>query len=66
MRYVSVELLIHALRERSLDDVYAVLERVFLEEPLMFINSNGDIVFTPYDLLEIWDYLEKLYEEVEL
>ncbi len=62
MRLISFEALIQALRERSLDDVYLALERLFMEEPIVFINSNGDVVFTPYEPLELWDYLEKLYE----
>ncbi len=60
MRCISVELLIQAIKEQGLDPVYLALERLFMEEPIIFINSNGDVVFTPYEPLELWDYLEEL------
>ncbi len=64
MRLISVEVLMQVLKEQDLDNVYALLERHYMEEPLVFINSNGEAIFTPYDPLELWDYLEKLYDEI--
>ncbi len=66
MRCISVEVLIQVLKEKDLDTVYLALERLFMEEPLVFVNSDGEAVFTPYDPFEIWDYLEELQvKEVE-
>jgi hypothetical protein len=64
MRLISFEVLLEALKEQGLDPVYEALERLFYEEPVVFINKDGDAVFVPFDVLEIRDYLEKLNEEV--
>jgi hypothetical protein len=70
MRLISYEVLLEVLKKHGLDHAYEILERFFYEEPLMFINSDGEVVFVPFDALEIWDYLEalneKLGKEVEL
>jgi len=63
MRVVSVEVLIQALQERGLDEVYVILERLFMEEPLVVINSDGEAVFSPFDELELWGYLEVLFNK---
>ncbi len=65
MRIISVDLLIQAVREQGIDPVYLALERLFYEEPIVFVDSDGKAVFTPYDALEIWDYLENLYTKLE-
>jgi len=50
-----------------LDAVYEKLEALFYTEPLAFINSDGGVVFRPYDPEELYEYLEILNEkEVEL
>jgi len=67
MKLISVELLVQAIREQGLDAVYEKLEALFYTEPLAFINSDGGVVFRPYDPEELYEYLEILNEkEVEL
>jgi hypothetical protein len=64
MRLISLELLVQTLREHSIDDVYAVLERLFLQEPIVIIDRDGKEIRTFYDEMEIYDYLEMLQEKV--
>jgi hypothetical protein len=63
MRLISYEVLIQAIQERGLDEVYAVLERLFMEEPLVFLNADGEAIFSPFDELELWGYLEVLFNK---
>jgi hypothetical protein len=67
MRLISYEVLIQALKEQGLDTTYAILERLFMEEPLIVINKEGKAIFSPLDEEELWHYLELLNDkEVEL
>jgi hypothetical protein len=67
MKLVSIELLMQVVRERGVDEIYEILEKVFYAEPLVVIDKDGKAIFTPYDAEELYDYLEKLLEmEVEL
>jgi len=63
MKLISVELLVQAIREQGLDAVYEKLEALFYTEPLVIINSDGKVVFAPYEPLDIWDYLEMLNDK---
>jgi hypothetical protein len=60
MRFISYEVLLGALQEYGTDAVYEKLEALFYAEPLVFINLDGEAIFTPYDALELWDWLENL------
>ena len=64
MRVISYEVLIRALHEKGVDAVYEVLERIFMEEPIIIVNANGEVVFRAYEVEELWDYLEKILENI--
>jgi len=66
MKFICVDLLLDVVKEQGIDPVYAVLERLYLEEPLVFVNADGEAVFVPYDPMEIWDFLEALQEKLNL
>ena len=72
MRYIAFDLLLKALNEQGVDNVYEKLYAVFLEEPIYIIDRCGNVVYVPMDIYDLWDYLESLYinacnitEEVE-
>jgi len=64
MRLISIEAVKEIINDVGVDAFYERLETLFYEEPLVFINKDGKAVFVPFDVLEIWDYLEKLKEEI--
>ena len=64
MRLISIEAVKEIINDVGVDAFYERLETLFYEEPLVFINKDGKVVFVPFDVLEIWDYLEKLKEEI--
>ena len=66
MRLINLETLIRALQEQGVDALYEKLEAVFYTEPIVFIDNDGNVVFMPFDTEEIWDYLEKLYDNMEV
>jgi hypothetical protein len=63
MRLIGYEVLISAVQEHGVDAVYEVLEKLFMEEPIVIIDANGKAVFTPFDFEDLWDYLELLQEK---
>ncbi len=66
MKFVSIELLMQAVRERGVDEIYEILEKVFYAETLIIVDKDGKAIFTPFDAEELYDYLEKLLEEMEV
>ncbi len=64
MKYINFDLLVLALKEKGIDDVYEKLEKLFLEDAIAIIDRCGSIVFTPFDSEDIYTYLESLYENL--
>jgi hypothetical protein len=64
MRFISFELLMEALKEQGLDAVYEKLYELFYEAPLYITDRYGAVVYIPYDALDLWDYLEALYDNI--
>jgi len=72
VQVLSLDGIVQAIREYGLDNVYEVLERLFLSEPFVVINRDGKVIFFPSEEQEIYDFLELVNkkfngnEEVEL
>ena len=72
VQVLSLDGIVQAIREHGLDNVYEVLERLFLSEPFVVINRDGKVIFFPSEEQEIYDFLELVNkkfngnEEVEL
>jgi hypothetical protein len=63
MRYVAYELLLEAVKERGVDEIYEKLERLLYEEPLIIVNMDGDVVFRPFEPIELYEFLEIIKEK---
>jgi len=64
MRYVSFEILLKALENEGVDAVYERLSDLFMEDALYVIDKCGAVCYTPFDLNDLWNYLEGLYEKI--
>ena len=63
VQVLSLDGIVQAIREYGLDNVYEVLERLFLSEPFVVINRNGKVIFFPSEEQEIYDFLELVNEK---
>ena len=54
VQVLSLDLIVQAIKEDGLDNVYLALERLFLSEPFVVINSEGVVVFIPTEEEEIF------------
>jgi len=64
MVYVSFEIILQALANEGLDNVFEKLCDIFMREPLYVIDKCGDIVYSPIDEFDLWDYLENLENKI--
>jgi hypothetical protein len=58
VQVLNLDLIVQAIKEEGLDYVYEALERLFLSEPFVVINSEGKVVFMPGEEEEIFSFLE--------
>jgi hypothetical protein len=63
VQVLSLDGIVQAIREYGLDNVYEVLERLFLSEPFVVINRDGKVIFFPSEEQEIYDFLELVNEK---
>jgi len=63
VQVLSLDGIVQAIREYGLDNVYEVLERLFLSEPFVVINRDGKVIFFPSEEQEIYDFLEFVNEK---
>ena len=64
MRMIHIDQLLEVIKEYGIDPVYATLEKMFIEEPLVIVDREGKVLFIPFEEGEIWDFLEMLLDKV--